>query len=183
MSALRSSPDRSSWAPHFGEPALSGRASPKASEVRTVFFDTCNLRCVYCQTWQIVGLRPDFSPGEVSPGAAWPRFSDLQRRLSQPRFVSPSHFCFIVHSIALAARQGDAVPLIYNTIRTYVQFCDFLRASFDLFAGFEVLGRRTAKDTPGFSGYVEASRKPCGCIARWRHCYTSGWTASAGTSS
>ena len=45
----------SSYAPHFGEePALSGtHFGPDARGTGNIFLGHCNLRCVYCQNWQI----------------------------------------------------------------------------------------------------------------------------------
>ena len=76
-------PQVSSWAPHFGEePALSGTHLGKgeAKGAGNVFLGRCNLRCVYCQNWQISqpGASQERARGWSSSG--WPRFCWSCRR-------------------------------------------------------------------------------------------------------
>jgi len=111
----------SACAPHFGEePALSGTHLEK-TEVRgtgNVFLGHCNLRCVYCQNWQI---SQDFHAGtafgEVSLEGLARMLLDLQAKgCHNAAFVSPTHFVpQIVGAIEIAARGGLRLPLIYNT--------------------------------------------------------------------
>ena len=114
-------PQVSSWAPHFGEePALSGTHLGKGQAKGTgnVFLSRCNLRCVYCQNWQIS------QPGggqEQSPGMEFERLASILLELQAAGchnigFVSPTHFVpQIVRSVEQAASAGLRLPLIYNT--------------------------------------------------------------------
>ena len=80
----------------------------------TIFFSWCNLRCVYCQNWDISqkGLGR-----EVVPEALARMMLDLQRMgCHNINFVSPSHVVTqIVAAVAIAAEQGLELPLVYNT--------------------------------------------------------------------
>jgi putative pyruvate formate lyase activating enzyme len=111
----------SSCAPHFGEePALSGAHLEKTEAKGTgnVFLGHCNLRCVYCQNWQISqDLRSDSGLGEVSCERLAEMLLDLGARgCHNIGFVSPTHFApQIVRSVEIAARRGLRLPLIYNT--------------------------------------------------------------------
>jgi len=58
----------SSYTPHFGEePALVG-----SHGAGNIFFGNCNLRCVYCQNYQISQTTKSRSKTK-SPMNAWPR--------------------------------------------------------------------------------------------------------------
>ena len=114
-------PQVSSWAPHFGEePALSGTHLGKgeAKGAGNVFLGRCNMRCVYCQNWQI--SQPGASP-EPSPGMEFERLASILLELQAAGchnigFVSPTHFVAqIVRSVEQAASHGLRLPLIYNT--------------------------------------------------------------------
>lgn len=103
----------SSTVAHFGEePVLVGK-----NGAGNVFFGHCNLRCVYCQNWQIShpvgGARPNEITGEELAG----RLIDLQNKgCHNINFVSPSHFVAqMVESISLAADRGLKIPIVYNT--------------------------------------------------------------------
>jgi putative pyruvate formate lyase activating enzyme len=111
----------SAWAPHFGEePALSGSHLP-AGEARgsgNIFFGHCNLRCVYCQNWQISqDFRTARGEGEVSLARLGRIMTELQAAgCHNIGLVSPAHFVpQIVKSLALATEEGLRLPLVYNT--------------------------------------------------------------------
>jgi putative pyruvate formate lyase activating enzyme len=111
----------SSWAPHFGEePALSGTQLPKgrAKGAGNIFFSHCNLRCVYCQNWQI---SQDFSKSRPAGETSFERLAEIMLELEAQGchnigLVSPTHFVpQIVRSLHLAAQGGLRLPLVYNT--------------------------------------------------------------------
>jgi len=111
----------SSWAPHFGEePALSGSHLPlgEARGAGNIFFGHCNLRCVYCQNWQI---SQDFRNTRPGGEIGFDRLAEIMLELQQQGchnigLVSPTHFVpQIVRSLEIAARRGLRLPLIYNT--------------------------------------------------------------------
>src|SRR5690606_9249154 len=80
----------------------------------TIFFSNCNLRCQYCQNYEIS------QQGEGIVVSA-ERLADMMLRLQAARchninFVSPSHVIpQIIEAVYLAAQQGLKLPLVYNT--------------------------------------------------------------------
>jgi putative pyruvate formate lyase activating enzyme len=80
----------------------------------TLFFSWCNLRCVFCQNWEIsqkgVGR-------EVNPEALAAMMLDLQAQgCHNVNLVSPSHVVAqVIAAVAIAAGQGLGLPLVYNT--------------------------------------------------------------------
>ncbi len=99
-----------SWGPHHGEEdVLRGwRGSG------TIFFSWCNLRCVYCQNWD---LSQKGQGREVEPSA----IADIMLTLQEEgchniNFVSPSHaVAQIIAAVEIAGRKGLRLPLVYNT--------------------------------------------------------------------
>lgn len=80
----------------------------------TVFFARCNLQCQYCQNYDI--SQPDSWP-ESSPEHLAEIMLELQRRgCHNINLVSPSHIVpQIIESVAIAAKKGLRLPLVYNT--------------------------------------------------------------------
>jgi putative pyruvate formate lyase activating enzyme len=80
----------------------------------TIFFSWCNLRCVYCQNWDISqkGLGRVVEPDELAG-----MMLELQARgCHNINFVSPSHVVAqIIAAVSIAANQGLTLPLVYNT--------------------------------------------------------------------
>ena len=96
--------------PHFGEEAcLTGWAGSG-----TIFFSWCNLRCVYCQNWEISwgGAGREVGPEELAG-----MMLSLQRAgCHNVNLVSPSHVVAqVLGALAIAAREGLRLPLVYNT--------------------------------------------------------------------
>ncbi len=111
----------SSYGPHFGEePALSGThlGRGRARGAGNIFLGHCNLRCVYCQNWQI---SQDFRTQRPTRETGFERLAGMMLELQEERchnigFVSPTHFVpQIARAVALAAERGLRLPLIYNT--------------------------------------------------------------------
>jgi putative pyruvate formate lyase activating enzyme len=99
-----------SYGPHHGEEdPLRGSAGSG-----TIFFSWCNLRCVYCQNWDISQRR---AGREVEPREIADMMLELQRLgCHNINFVTPSHVVAqIIAAVEDAARRGLAVPLVYNT--------------------------------------------------------------------
>jgi len=104
----------SSYCDHHGEePAISGNRGSG-----TVFFGNCNLRCVYCQNYQI-SQSPDAQRGrEMDCRILAEKMVYLQDELGchNINLVSPSHFVpQIVRAVFEAVPLGLKVPLVYNT--------------------------------------------------------------------
>jgi putative pyruvate formate lyase activating enzyme len=103
----------SSYTPHFGEePALVGTHG-----AGNIFFGNCNLRCVYCQNYQISQTHKEQIRNQVTHERLAEMMLELQERgCHNINFVSPTHFApQMARSILLAARQGLRLPIVYNT--------------------------------------------------------------------
>jgi len=103
----------SAHTPHFGEePFLSGTKG-----AGNIFFGNCNLRCVYCQNFQISQDYQVQKTNEVSVERLAEMAMELQARgCHNIGFVSPTHFApQMAKAVLLAARKGLTVPIVYNT--------------------------------------------------------------------
>jgi len=103
----------SAHTPHFGEePCLSGTRG-----AGNIFFGNCNLRCVYCQNFQISQDYPSQKHNEVTVERVAEMALELQRRgCHNIGFVSPTHFApQMAKAVLLAARRGLSLPIVYNT--------------------------------------------------------------------
>lgn len=100
----------SSYHPHFGEEAcLTGSRGSG-----TIFFTSCNLRCVFCQNYEISHRLEGW---EVSSRALSGMMLDLQEcGCHNINFVTPSHMAAqILEALPAAIAGGLRVPLVYNT--------------------------------------------------------------------
>ena len=103
----------SSYTAHFGEePVLSGTHG-----TGNIFFGNCNLRCVYCQNYQISQTWKEQRKNEVTHERLAEMMLELQDRgCHNIGFVSPTHFApQMARAILIAARQGLRLPIVYNT--------------------------------------------------------------------
>jgi len=100
----------SAFHPHFGEerPLVGNGGSG------TIFLTHCNLRCVFCQNWEIAQL------GRGSES----NIDDLARMMLKLQkigchninLVTPTHYsAHIVKAIDIAAKGGLRLPIVYNT--------------------------------------------------------------------
>ena len=100
----------SSCNPHFGEEApLVGTGGSG-----TIFFAWCNLRCQYCQNYEIsqLGEGHEVRPEELA--AMMLRLQEMG--CHNINFVSPTHVVpQILAGVSIAAQAGLHVPLVYNT--------------------------------------------------------------------
>ena len=96
--------------PHFGEEDVL-RGSRGSG---TLFFSFCNLRCVFCQNWDI-----SQAGGGVEMGAEElaGRMLDLQAQgCHNINFVTPEHVVpQVLEAVLHAAERGLTLPLVYNT--------------------------------------------------------------------
>ena len=103
----------SAYTPHFGEePVLSGTRG-----AGNIFFGNCNLRCVYCQNYQISQDWAAQRGNEVSVERLARMMLELQERgCHNIGLVSPTHYApQAARAILLAARDGLRLPIVYNT--------------------------------------------------------------------
>ena len=99
-----------SYAPHYGEEdCLRG-----TNGSGTIFFSLCNLKCVFCQNYDI---SQDGEGIEVSPEDLAAIMLDLQNRgCHNINFVTPEHVVpQILEALPLAVQMGLRLPLVYNT--------------------------------------------------------------------
>ncbi|HJQ33725.1 MAG TPA: radical SAM protein [Pyrinomonadaceae bacterium] len=103
----------SSYTPHFGEePALVG-----AGGAGNIFFGNCNLRCVYCQNYQISQAHKEQVKNEVTHERLAGMMLELQSKgCHNINFVSPTHFApQVARAVLIAAERGLKLPIVYNT--------------------------------------------------------------------
>ena len=99
-----------SYFPHFGEEdCLRGWDGSG-----TIFFSMCNLRCVFCQNY-------DISQAGLGD-AAWPEeLADMMLELQSRgchniNFVTPEHVVpQIIEALPIAVERGLRLPIVYNT--------------------------------------------------------------------
>jgi putative pyruvate formate lyase activating enzyme len=103
----------SSYTKHFGEePAIVGTRG-----AGLIFFGNCNLRCVYCQNYQISQAHKEQLKNEVTHERLAEMMLELQGRgCHNINFVSPTHFApQLARAVLIAAGRGLRLPLVYNT--------------------------------------------------------------------
>ncbi len=99
-----------SFGPHHGEedPLRGTNGSG------TIFFSWCNLRCLFCQNWEIShkGMGREVEPDELAD-----MMLNLQQRgCHNINFVTPSHVVAqIIAAVDIAVQKGLRLPLVYNT--------------------------------------------------------------------
>ena len=98
---------------HGEEPALSGMRGSG-----TIFFGNCNMRCIYCQNYQISQDWRNQKRNEIDCLTLADRMLYLQDELGchNINLVSPSHFVpQILRAVVEAVPGGLRVPLVYNS--------------------------------------------------------------------
>ena len=99
----------SSYGPHFGEERpLSGHRGSGA-----IFLAGCNLRCVYCQNYDISHLEQGITMSARKLAAVMTTL--WQQGSHNINFVTPTHQIFqILQALPLAIERGLDIPLVYN---------------------------------------------------------------------
>lgn len=109
----------SSYCVHYGEePILVGmKEYGNENGVGNIFFGNCNLRCVYCQNYEISQNHKVEIKNEVTIERLAEMMLELQaKNVNAIGFVSPTHFVpQIVKAVETAAADGLNRPLVYNT--------------------------------------------------------------------
>jgi putative pyruvate formate lyase activating enzyme len=141
--------------PHFGEEdCLRGWAGSG-----TIFFSLCNLRCVFCQNWDI----SQRSDGQELPPE---RIADIMLRLQDQdchniNFVTPEHVVpQLLEAIVVAIRRGLRLPIVYNTSAyDSVDSLKLLDGIVDIYMpDFKFWERATAKRLAKAPDYPERAR-------------------------
>lgn len=100
----------SSYGPHFGEeePLVGSRGSG------TIFFANCNLRCTFCQNYEI---SQEGEGNEVSLSELAEMMLELQKGgCHNINLVSPSHYVpQVLEALLVASAMGLYIPVVYNT--------------------------------------------------------------------
>jgi putative pyruvate formate lyase activating enzyme len=84
----------------------------------TIFFSHCNLRCVFCQNYDISqAVRPGPAERGSPPEEIAAMMLALQRRgCHNINFVTPEHVVpQVIEAVVIAIEQGLDIPLVYNT--------------------------------------------------------------------
>ena len=148
----------SSYTPHFGEePALTGRRG-----AGNVFFGLCNLRCVYCQNYQISQTFKEQHKNQISFERLAEIFLELQEHgCHNINWVSPTHFApQLAKSLLLAAEHGLRLPVVYNT-NAYdsVEVLRLLDGIVDIYLpDLKYSDNEMGREYSKVKGYVEHSR-------------------------
>lgn len=139
---------------HGEEPPISGTRGSG-----TIFFSRCTARCLFCQNYPISqnGVGDDVTPHQLAG-----MMLDLQRAgCHNINLVTPSHYAAqILQAVALAARQGLHLPLLYNT-NGYdrVETLRLLDGIIDIYLpDAKYADDQVAARLSGLRGYVEANR-------------------------
>lgn len=90
------------------EPCISGEAGSG-----TVFFAGCNLRCVFCQNFNLSRARAGI---EISVDRLAEIFLELMSKgANNINLVTPTHYVpQIIRAIDIARAQGMSLPIVYN---------------------------------------------------------------------
>jgi len=148
----------STYTPHFGEePALVGSRG-----AGNVFLGLCNLRCVYCQNYQISQTFKEQRKNEITFERLAEMFLELQSRgCHNINWVSPTHFVpQLVKSLLIAARRGLRLPIVYNT-NSYdsVEVLRLLDGIVDVYLpDLKYSGDEAGREYSKVTGYVRHSR-------------------------
>jgi putative pyruvate formate lyase activating enzyme len=142
--------------PHFGEEDClrGGKGSG------TIFFSLCNLRCVFCQNWDISqrSVGREHRPDEIAE-----LMLGLQDRgCHNINFVTPEHVApQVLEAIAAAVPRGLRLPIVYNT-SSYdsVASLQLLEGIVDIYMpDFKFWKRETAKRLAKAPDYPDRARE------------------------
>lgn len=146
-----------SFHPHFGEE----RELVGVGGSGTIFFSHCNLRCVFCQNWDIShqGGGRDCTTGDL----AGMMLALQEAGCSNINVVTPTHYAaHILDALDLAAEHGLRLPLVYNTGGwERPDVLELLDGIVDVYlADFKYTdGKNSAIYSDGASDYPEVTRK------------------------
>ncbi|MGI5902302.1 MAG: radical SAM protein [Desulfitobacteriia bacterium] len=96
--------------PHFGEePPLVGKRGSG-----TIFFSGCNLKCIFCQNYDIAHLNSGQEISDEELARVMLRIQNMG--CHNLNLVSPTHVVpNIVAALRLAVQEGLKIPIVYNT--------------------------------------------------------------------
>lgn len=148
-------PHVASVGPHFGEePVLVG-----AGGSGTIFFQRCNLDCVFCQNYDISHW--DGGAEATADELASIMLSLQQRGCSNVNFVTPTHVApQILVAIIIARREGLTVPTVYNCGGyESVEMLGFLEGHIDIYVpDFKYASAAPGRKYSGVADYPQVAR-------------------------
>ncbi len=150
-------PRVSSYSPHFGEEApLVGKNGSG-----TVFFAGCNMRCIFCQNYEISQCAAGYAVSCEDLAGVMLRLQE--RGCHNINFVSPSHVVpQIFRAVAIAVPRGLNVPLVYNSGGyDSVETLRLLDGVIDIYMPDAKYGRDDValelSHAPGYTGRMQAA--------------------------
>jgi putative pyruvate formate lyase activating enzyme len=149
----------SSFCDHHGEePAISGDRGSG-----TIFFANCNLRCLYCQNYQISQDWQKQKSNEITCHELAEHMLYLQDELGchNINLVSPSHCVpLIIEALLEAVPLGLHLPLVYNT-NGYdsLETLKELDGVIDIYLpDFKYFDNKNALELSGVANYAEVAK-------------------------
>jgi putative pyruvate formate lyase activating enzyme len=145
----------SSYGPHFGEEApLTGKHGSG-----TIFFTNCNLKCLFCQNYNISQLGDGC---EVSKEELAKMMLALQTRgCHNINLVSPTHVVpQILEALKIAINLGLRLPLVYNSGGyDSVKTLEILDGIVDIYMpDMKYSDEKTAEELSGIKNYPRVNR-------------------------
>lgn len=97
----------------FEEPCISGNGNTTKSS-GTIFFSNCNLRCIFCQNYEI---SQEGKGKEITVERLAEIFLEQQeRKVNNINLVTPTMYIYqIIEAIKIARKKGLNIPIIYNS--------------------------------------------------------------------
>ena len=93
----------------FEEPCISG-----TNGSGTVFFSNCNMKCVFCQNYEISSL--GFGTEVTIENLANIFLSQQEKNVHNINLVTPTSYAVqIIEAIKIAKKKGLKIPIVYNT--------------------------------------------------------------------
>jgi putative pyruvate formate lyase activating enzyme len=81
----------------------------------TIFFGMCNLRCVFCQNWDISQRKKGWTLTAEEIADLMMKLQD-ETKCHNVNFVTPEHVVpQVVEAVNCAVRRGFNLPIVYNT--------------------------------------------------------------------
>ncbi len=141
---------------HFWEePCISGTSGSGA-----VFFSGCNMRCIFCQNFDIAANNKGIKLTNTE-------LSDIFLRLQESganniNLVTPTHFTYeIIKALELAKSKGLVIPIVYNTssyenVNTLKDLCGLV----DVYLpDFKYVDNNIAKEYSSAPDYFEVASR------------------------
>ena len=139
----------------FEEPCITGKNGSG-----TVFFSNCNLKCKFCQNYEI----SQYGKGkEITIEELADIFIEQQKRGAENiNLVTPTSYAYqIIEAIKIAKKNGLKLPIIYNT-NAYenVETIKALEGYIDIYLpDFKYMDKKIAKQYSGVEDYPEVAKK------------------------